>query len=513
MKNAVICKVKTLTIPRIIPSKLYVAWKFNDSKGTSQAYQVQNPTLDLDFEIQLVWDSKKKNQLELALCAEDNFHNKFRLGTDILEIPIKEISENSKDSKTPSHLTLIKTGAGEFTLYSIFKQGTFSIPSVESENLSKINFFISPLEQYHEFVTSLKPFPDTEHPATVLWGDNGLLDMLKDFQKKNLTIDDVRFIAENENILPQKLENTSHLAETFTTAAGLLMTRDPLYITPSGKIGTAQVLVTEKRYPYVAIYILDFLKKHNTDSEVSKNEQILDPLITLICNIICFHETDEQLLLFLLATISVISQYLLLHYNEHYASLIALIQTAKQSGLINYLEFLSSRLNPIVHEQQFIISFLTSVKEDIYLNSLGEIFTNEIITPLLEIVDYSVVNKWIFDSESDTLEMQELKDAYPNYNWPFISSLQIILENPQKIIQKKKFPPQVCSAMRSNFGIYSLIRLANCGKIKASEKEINAVSHDKVNVERPDVDNWCFEHNKTVLEKDFLNHIPELPKT
>ena len=519
MKATLICKVRTITFPRIIPSKVFIAWKFNNESGESELMSADSASTDAHYKIQLIYDQRKENKLELALCASDKASNRFRLGTDIIDIPIFDIESYEKGQPKPSHLTVIETSAGKFTIYTTFKEANFPIPkNHEKKKITReASYLMSPLEMFKEYITSLKPVPDVEHSPDTLWGENGLINLLQSFEFLETSSEDIRFIRDTETILPIKLKNTQLFSNTITTATSLMTNRDPLYISYDGKAGTSQELELNRRYSYLAIFICTFINEHLQDESLLNLINILLILFTQMTNIICYQDANQQQIFYLLTTVLFINQWLLINSPELYrdAQIFAILQTAIKSVMMKYLEYITKHLIRICKNERQIIDFLKSLNEDFYLNSIGESFTGPVIPFLLNYIDYTVVYQWIFDEELDSFNMSNLLSQYPDAQWKFIKSLMIIINERQKIISKKRFPENIYYYMNSQLGISALQKLYKLGQLK-SKKQIDFQSFKSIenkNIENPyKPDAWSIENSIFGSDQDFPMTLPKLPE-
>ena len=518
MKKTILCKIKSITIPRIIPSKLFISWKFNNDSGKSDLYVADSAAIDVDFEIQLNWDQRKKNLLELALCACNKAQNKFRLGTDLFDIPLDEIEKHKKGVPPPSHTSIIDTEAGQFTIYSTFKLDNFNLPkSHEKRKITKAaSFLMSPLEKFKELTTSLKPVPDSMNPPSYLWGDDGLIDLLQSFEFLQTTQEDIRFIKETESILPDKLKNTQVYAAILSKATSLMTSRDPIYITVDGKTGTAQQLEHNKRFSYLSVYICKFISDHLADENIFTLTEILQILFTQISSIICYPDVNHQQVFYLLTTVLFINQYLIIKSPQilNDISIYPILQTSIKSAMIQFLENLSKAFLNISKDERQILNFLSSLKEDFDLNNIGPSFTIPFMGFFLNYIDYTIVNQWIFDDGLESFTMSTLISQYSESSWKFCKSLQIIITESQKIISKKKFPDTICQGLKSSLGVYALQKLYNLGKIKAKEKDFASFkSIDNVSIENPyKIDAWCIENSIFASDQDFPKNLPNILK-
>ncbi|EAY01024.1 hypothetical protein TVAG_295580 [Trichomonas vaginalis G3] len=475
---------------------------FNGDNGSLPCYIADEPVLNTSDHFQVEWNEKLSRKMTLSLNAFNKNGLRYQIGNQELEIPIEAIIAG----KTPTQSVQITSKAGTFSICIKFEKGIFT-EETQNPNSTSLMSLIKPIELYSELISSLRPMPDTIHPANDLWSSSGFSLIFDSFSKSDLVLEEITQLEEVQYALESKNNNIHWTAKLISLTIHLMLNKQRLYITEKGDIGLEPNLTGIKRFPLLAVVICYYIK-----TGISIKDDNLDSIIMLICNIVCTKETNDELNYYILTTIYTIKRYLESEFSKKYPTIIAVLQSASQTALSNFLIFFLDSVPPITHDSKQVTALLKDWKMSFIENGFGENFVNSIMKMMFKITDFLVVRKWIFDMDTETVDMGSLISEFSEYSFPLIHSLTYLIAFAKKIIKKRIFPDEIVPEMRGEWYMYIMFRLVNCKKFEFTEKEINALHPTKAVPDYPDIDEWAFDNKD--MAHDPLKKIvfPKIPQ-
>ncbi|EAX83927.1 hypothetical protein TVAG_310770 [Trichomonas vaginalis G3] len=161
MKEPILCHITCITIPRVLPSDIYVSYIFNGESGSLPSYSADEPVLTTEDQIALEWDTKEPLNMFLSLNAFNKNGYRYQIGNGEIQIPIEVI----RAEKKPTLLIEIDSKIGKFTITIQFEKGIYD-DEVNAADSPAVKGTLAPLEQYSEIISQLKTQADKIHPAS-----------------------------------------------------------------------------------------------------------------------------------------------------------------------------------------------------------------------------------------------------------------------------------------------------------------------------------------------------------
>lgn len=500
MKEPVLCHVTCITIPRVLPSDVYVSWIFNGDNGSLPCYVADQPVLTTEDNFTVECETKESTEMIVSLNAFNKNSIRYQIGHQKINLPVEEVAKEQK----PMKLIEIDSKIGKFTITMQFEKGAYQdeiLPITDAKGP------VSPLDQYYESILTIKPVPDRIHPARDTWGSTGLYMILEYLSKTDVTLEDIDFLDKIQTMLENKQANINGSAKIVLQTIKFLTGRDMLYISYSGEVGTVSQLHGKQMTPLLSVLICKYLKSSNQITPENVENAIL-----LICNLACAKETNDELNFYLLANIYALLRFIQKEYPNKYGSISSMLASAAQTTLARFLTYFNDVIQTVAHDSKQICTQLVGFQESFMMAGFGNGFIQSIMQIMLQITDFRVVSKWIFDLDTRSLDMGLLINDFKEFQFPLIHSLHYLIAFAKSIIKNRRFPEEIVPEMQGEWFSYVMFRLVNSNKYDFTEKEILSLNTGKIIPDFPDVEAWAFENKDMKQDPPMTKPLPDLPK-
>ncbi|EAX83928.1 hypothetical protein TVAG_310780 [Trichomonas vaginalis G3] len=300
--------------------------------------------------------------------------------------------------------------------------------------------------------------------------------------------------------------NINNATKLLLITSKLITSKDILYVTPDDQIGTMSQLHGRQIIPILSVVICNFFKNNKNITE-----DFLESIILIVCNLACTKETNDDLNFYLLTSSYNIIRFIHSEFPGKYPSLLAMLYSAAQTTLSKFLSYFNNSIQRVAHDCKLLITQIEVFQEQLIMSGYGQNFFQSIMQIMLQIVDFRVVSKWIFDLDTNNINMGPLINEFKEYNFPLLHSLLYIFAFGENIVNKRKFYEYVVPEMQGEWFMYAMFRLINCQKILVEPDRVLAVLQSKIVPSFPDIEGWAFDNKEMRLDEVKAIILPELP--
>ena len=466
----------SLNLPRIIPSNVCISWRCNNEVGKTETF----PSNSLNIQINQGFVAKKVRGEPLEFSVAVHAVNKQGFSMKFSEEKVIIPDEIHTRIDMYRHAN-IQSSIGPFMIEMKFSLQQKPFQQNTAEPGPKI-------EEYKSYIDSFSPLMDElDKPDKYLKASN-LIHEISEIPASSFEKEDIDKLASVLSQLKLKSKQINARFELIVDSILALMEKQFLYVTNDGKVANYGDFhnSTEQRFPLISIVICRSLIKlldKDLSFKTDQIEQFLLDICALFANIIASRETSDRGYLYLISAVTTIYKFLETHIQVHLDSFKAILMLTYKQALVQALE---------VDKEQIIEM---SIKDFVSWYKEHAVIAYDINVPpealslihncLCQYYDYQIAKKYLAQSVMPPPNFVDLQKAVP-VKWNYLSGITFIYNNAELIIKKKadmnKIPPECKGSVMRKI----LSNLVANKKLKASERQINAVVQKDV-VDSPSI--------------------------
>ena len=496
MKAKIILNVKSLRIPREMPSKFMITWKCDPFQGQTRNFCINGPLKQLDESFQIDTSMTTEDSIEFVIHAKSLREEVLKIGNSKIKIP-----QNKEFEKYIDDVVKIESGTGVFDINISFefKQNDKIVFDKDDSLLLKK---ISNVTQYCELIKNLPVELDVKKAKTFYYSEELIPKYIS-----SLKYCDDEDEAKNElntalPFLESKACKAYNLSMITREICMMLMSSEPKFVTNDLEIiyEHSRLKEVSDKVPLMFLYTVKFI-----DSYIEKNlpikeiESTLIQIFTLFVTVSLGEKATNDWLFYLLSTILHIKKYLNYKYPTELPYIIGVLSIPLNSNIVQILEFTK---NEIIKRLKSIngIKTLFRQKENLFLmNSISHEVWNLIKEFLCDVIDYLLAKKIVFDETIPFPIFDEYMNGLPQGGkWNLLNGISYIVENAKNIYSKKIKISQLPKSLTGTWLklIFKKLSIFNKNKYIYKSKNINSLSDPSIiDPEMPDSEEWVHSHN------------------
>lgn len=481
-----------------------VKWKHAHRKGKSCYYHLDRNNIPSEY--------------SFFIHKGDESHKSIRISTVIKDINGDIEEQNEKSVVIPKSSSLSSEIIEEVQFIS--KLGTLCV--YISFNLENSDYFLdqssssilkelhqsSIISSYEKKVNSLKPILLDSEDKECLWGRNGILDHLSAFSNINPDPSIVISLKSCENIISSTAYYSNHFRKITENTLQILMGQYPKYVSHNGDI-VALSRDNGLSVPLAGVMICQpidsFIKgtfKFPSSSQKSRILFIetLEVCLIDLCGVfadISSSEASNVWINYVCSSSFFVSSYFKSRMVPFLDNIRCSYCLVGRNSLLSITNRFFQEIIPVIFCPNQIRLQFDALFGFLMLSS----FQISVIQPLIDIIlskiDFMCISSWAFSNGIAPLSQSEYIHYFPEYGWPFIKTLDHILENYEDIINRKTtllFPVPVDI-------LTILLKKINFEKnLNFSESKITKISENQPETEIKD-------HQSFILEDPSLEGI------
>ena len=486
-------KIESLIIPKSFSSFLFISWKSNDFKGNSNLYQGFNEKIEIDEIFTIYLDDYLTNPINLSINAKSSLGSIHSFGEISFLIPEKVLLNEEIFTSY-----IINNKFGDFIINCSLKGFNY----IEEDNINSIFSIIgeiSDLTRYSELIKSFEILPNKIKNKENFWNNKGFFYYLKKIKKSKFSIDTLNELTNYSKELEIKQNQVNLLVNFYNNLQNELIQPSFRFLTIENKVLSLNKLnkFKKKKIPYLGYLITTFLFNFFNEKIPNLNlsiDEIIIKSISMITSILSSIESNENLILYCLSSSIYIDQFLKtkLNNNNNFQIISSIINMSIQTSLSNYLIFISPQYDNKIFDSLEIFKFICKIRSQLYLFEIPNLLIEKITFLIYKIFDYNIVLNWINEEKILNFYFIYYFEQNLAYDWPYLKSLNLILNNPDKYLNNKN---ELNSSMRGLWFTLIYEKLINNNIKKYSKKKIKKNSEGSFIPKKNNFEEWSLENS------------------
>ena len=442
------CKIKTIRIPRFLPSFVFVSYRGDAVQGQTKMIKANQPLKKIDESFEIAYTRGVTKDVTFAVNAKSVLGTVFRFGEEKVKIP--DIVYDQKEHDVYFDVT---AEAGKFEVDVSFQIVERDWSKALDPSLGQLLAAPSTIARYVELVSTINPAIDIKDAVSKYYSDSGI-----PFQATGLAQSrtDVSTVQELRQVLPILLEKTerSHYIADFTRTATLLLIERPTdFITTRGVVTLDDVKsCQEKHVTLVAAYVINRIERFMTGVDKKDGVDLEKPLLDVLSVIteMTRNLNDDILLMCLSATTFFILEFLTQKYPNEFPECQVVLGWGFRSMLIKIIGVITARVSMNLSPSRLKTELRSKHG---WFQAFG--FPPEVWETVKQYLcsklDLLVGEQWKSNESNKPLPVDDYKSQIPDYNWPLITEAQYIYDHAQELLKSKSKRENLSPQMKGSW--------------------------------------------------------------
>ncbi|OHS94885.1 hypothetical protein TRFO_10824 [Tritrichomonas foetus] len=417
---------KTLEIPRVLPSCIFLSWSVGNEIGISKCFHSNTRIGTLDDTFIIRSSRKKQERAKLSIQSKSMRGSIICLGQAKMAVPTSVFDGTSTEG-----VYKIETDVGTFVI-------TIEFMILPEEDLTQPSFYIrdtANLSLYSSKIRKLKPTILTPDKPSDFWGDEGLIKELGNISHCRATeaaLDEL----ENLNSPLHKTARDVDFYSDFVQKIIILLMEPPLSINSEGSI----VFIKQKYdsssnsnlVSVVAIRICQTITKFlKGKPEVLYLEMPLIDICGSIAHLICDPNSDFIDLIYIISTSYFIVSYILERHPNVLPTVIDAFKVVIKHACTVYLMKVKEIIQKKCASPQHIKALVVKHEKLFQIMNIPMCVWKELYAYIMKALDYYQTTHWIANSLELEIDFHSFKNEFPGIDFPYIESIKKICKNPE----------------------------------------------------------------------------------
>lgn len=505
------CTIKSIQIPRFLPSLLFVVWRGNSFKGQTKLYRANAPQKIIEESFRFIAHRNNPIELFFSVNAKSPSGSIFRFGENKMTI------DNSIFDFKPIDTTFtIATESGDLIVNISMKRIQID-QFIEDKSLSVLLQGPSSITKYqddiHKISTSIEMSLAKDY-----WGiDTGIPKVIQDLatNKKEFIV-----IEGLENLLPVLEDKTlisKKTASLIQNSAKIIFNKAPLFITEEGNIlsGNDAKEYKNPKFPLLGVFLLKSVQ--DIEQNPIPNYNINDPILTvgtILTGIADSLHISDDLLFYIMQSSLFFAQGVSTQFPDKYVCADTIFTNVAKKAIMTHLENLISNTSQYIEQPRRILNIIKSSRQLMTIYGIQESIWNEIEKFLLPTLDFLVAKSWLLSEKIEPVSSSTFLSMFPQYDWQYLIAFEKIYENSEKIIKEGK---DICHQLhipRELRGVWlkqALLKRVKAKQIKFNSKDVEKHITDNIQPSMYDISEFV-QHNPNIVGRiNIPQTIPNIP--
>ncbi|EAX94965.1 hypothetical protein TVAG_205630 [Trichomonas vaginalis G3] len=501
--NAVECRITSIILPRVIPSRIFISWRCGRVLGKTAPFPANDQMISVKESFIVPKQIGEDVSVILAVHAIDKKGNSIKFSDAKIDIP-----ESIYTKKSVFLQGICTSSIGEFVVETelVAKNNNFPTPPYEAEEYAS---------SYIEIVNSIESTIDDDTvPERYIKADE-LLNTFSELPADSVSDAQIQRITDSFDKLEKCNTKLNGRYDLIVQTILGMMEKDYLFVLPNGQVKSYGSFHNsqELRYPYIGLILCNTLKKLSSPS-IGFNLEEIDHFMIEICSLfaglIANDEQHDRGLLYIVTNICFLVQYIRTNLQLNLPNFELMILITYKQIIARILEIDVQQINKFINNPK---KFITWYKDHTSMcNDLGvpkNILNMNIHSYLIKHMDFSIMKWWLSQPTVGTADYQALVSSVPG-QWPYLTSLMFIVSNAEKLVKKKVTKDQIYAPCRGSIFISILRKLESLKMVSISQRQYAAITEpDKVKAILQSANDYSEAINSIATDVIIADNLPE----
>ena len=496
------CRIKTLRIPRFLPSFVFVSYRGDTCQGQTKMIKANQPLKRIEESFEIEYTKGITKDITFAVNAKSPLGTVFRFGEEKVRIP--EIVYDKKEHDVFFDVT---AEAGKFEVDVSFQMVERDWSKALDPSLGQLLAAPSTITRYVELVSTIGPTIDIKEAVTKFYSDSGIPSQSAGLAKSRTDVATVQELRQILPVLLEKTEKAQYISDFTRTASLLLIERPSDFISASGVLTLDDVKeCKESHVTVVAAYIMRRIEGFMNGSDKKEGVDLEEPLLHLLSIITDMSRNlnDDILLMCLTATTFFVCEFLRQKYPTDFPQCQQTLGWGFRSMVIKIIGVVTTKASMNLSASRLKTELRSKEGWFKAFDFPPEVWAT-IKQYIYKKLDLLVGEQWKANESSGPLPVDDYKKQMPDYNWPLITEAQEIYDMVPEIVKSKSKLARLSAPMKGSW-LGSILR-----KREVPEKVINKlVKNWSIEPTVENIDEWAME-NLNFAGKWVAPSIPDCP--
>lgn len=430
--------IQSIVLPKSIQSSIFVSWRLGDQGGATKPHSFHESSVDYNEVFDIGYFPKSNRNMFLSVCAKSQFGAIHSFGSLTIELP-----EDSEDIKNLHNSYICKSSVGDFILCLSFVLVDDSC-SFTCNNISGYNEYVN---LYANQIRSMN-----DNPTISIWHSDGVLMKLDNIISGTLSQEIIHELESLTPIMDEILKNSRIMADMMARIPFLFFDQEARYVNTSGEIIPLDHSFNDNDslIPLSAYYICSLCLRDKKFLKNNNGGGVLRSITEYVCVYTSTQNDKEKNMFYLLSSCTYIICFLLSFDEKEFRNELNLLNVTIDSTLNCLLKIL---MKPIINTNKstkFIFNKIDEIFKKCKYYRINDAISNQIRVFCCQSIDYYFIRNWIFDQEYKAIDYSAIKNI-SIYNWPIISSHELIIKFSDTIVKRKSPYDQIPDFMRGDW--------------------------------------------------------------
>lgn len=424
--------IKSLEIPVTLPSCVFIIWHGKDFDGCSNLFHTKKGVAQIDKTFK-IHASRVKNEFSTIQLKTKSIRGAINhLGEIVSAVPTNIFDGETNDCvfEIPTEIGVFKINIG----FDILPEKDITQPSLDIRDPPNVSF-------YSSLIKKLKPTVFPPDKPSNFWGDDGFHSQIESLVNCRATESAVGEL-ESLNSQLHNIAKDVDFYSNFIQRTVVMLTEAPQYVNLKGEI----VTLTDRKdqfknsqvYPVLAISICNSIQQYmKVKTDITYLEMPLIDICGLMAYLISDPLTDYFGLIHIIATTCFVSSFLFKNYRNEMVTIYNAFKVVEKDAL----HFILKKFNDTIQQKCMLasrIKMTITKNENLFDNNqIPRQIWEQMKSYIYNEIDYYVSISWISGTIDINFDFQKYKQNFPDAEFPYITSIAKVCENPTKYLQNK----------------------------------------------------------------------------